>query len=64
MPSLWGHEAGVLAGRLCNRSVTVADSPARVQTRPLTDLGKADFPFDGTGKPIDLATLQALEKLR
>ncbi|WP_237387937.1 DUF2586 domain-containing protein [Xenorhabdus sp. Sc-CR9] len=64
VPSLWGNEAGVLAGRLCNRAVTVADSPARVQTGPLMDLGKADFPLDGTGKPVDLATLQALEKLR
>ncbi|PHM39802.1 phage tail protein [Xenorhabdus mauleonii] len=64
VPSLWGNEAGVLAGRLCNRSVTVADSPARVQTGPLVDLGRADFPVDGAGKPIALATLQALEKLR
>ena len=26
-----GNEPGVLAGRLCNRAVTVADSPARVK---------------------------------
>ncbi|PHM43751.1 phage tail protein [Xenorhabdus szentirmaii] len=64
VPCLWGNEAGVLAGRLCNRAVTVADSPARVQTGALTDLGTADFPKDGTGKAVDLATLQALEKLR
>ncbi|WFQ81496.1 DUF2586 domain-containing protein [Xenorhabdus sp. SF857] len=64
VPCLWGHEAGVLAGRLCHRAVTVADSPARVQTGALMDLGSADFPLDGTGAPIDLATLQALEKLR
>nr|WP_272903072.1 DUF2586 domain-containing protein [Xenorhabdus sp. Sc-CR9] len=64
VPCLWGNEAGVLAGRLCHRAVTVADSPARVQTGALMDLGRADFPLDGTGKAIDLATLQALEKLR
>ncbi|WP_350307134.1 DUF2586 domain-containing protein [Photorhabdus viridis] len=64
VPCLWGNEAGVLAGRLCNRAVTVADSPARVQTGALMDLGSTDFPKDGTGQPIDLATLQALEKLR
>ncbi|MGV7960363.1 DUF2586 domain-containing protein [Photorhabdus tasmaniensis] len=64
VPCLWGNEAGVLAGRLCNRTVTVADSPARVQTGALMELGSADFPKDGTGQPIDLATLQALEKLR
>ncbi|MDE9590481.1 DUF2586 family protein, partial [Xenorhabdus bovienii] len=43
VPCLWGHEAGVLAGRLCNRAVTVADSPARVQTGALMDLGATDF---------------------
>ncbi len=64
VPCLWGNEAGVLAGRLCNRTVTVADSPARVQTGALMDLGSTDFPKDGTDQPIDLATLQALEKLR
>ncbi|MCW7761687.1 DUF2586 domain-containing protein [Photorhabdus sp. JAR] len=64
VPCLWGNEAGVLAGRLCNRAVTVADSPARVQTGALMDLGSTDFPKDGTGQPMDLATLQALEKLR
>ncbi|MCA6222741.1 DUF2586 domain-containing protein [Photorhabdus sp. UCH-936] len=64
VPCLWGNEAGVLAGRLCNRAVTVADSPARVQTGALVDLGSTDFPKDGTGQPMDLATLQALEKLR
>nr|WP_176692809.1 DUF2586 domain-containing protein [Photorhabdus luminescens] len=64
VPCLWGNEAGVLAGRLCNRAVTVADSPARVQTGALMDLGSTDFPLDGEGKPMDLATLQALEKLR
>ncbi|STV71174.1 Protein of uncharacterised function (DUF2586) [Klebsiella michiganensis] len=32
VPSLWGNEAGVLSGRLCNRAVTIADSPARVET--------------------------------
>ncbi|MCW2257815.1 hypothetical protein M2263_003906 [Providencia alcalifaciens] len=64
VPSIWGNEAGVLAGRLCNRAVTIADSPARVQTGALLDLGSVDKPKDSSGAEIDLATLQALEKLR
>ncbi len=61
VPQLWGKEAGVLAGRLCTRSVTIADTPARVKTGALKDMG-ATLPLDGSGKEIDLATLQALEK--
>ena len=29
VPTLWGHDQGTLAGRLCDRAVTVADSPMR-----------------------------------
>ena len=64
VPRLWGGEPGVLAGRLCNRSVTVADSPARVATGAVTALGSDTLPVDGTGVEIDLGVLQALEKLR
>ncbi|MFU0931435.1 DUF2586 domain-containing protein [Kluyvera cryocrescens] len=64
VPRLWGSEPGVLAGRLCNRSVTVADSPARVATGAVTALGSDTLPMDGTGLEIDLGVLQALEKLR
>jgi len=64
VPRLWGNEPGVLAGRLCSRAVTIADSPARVKTGALLDMGSDDLPIDGAGEPLDLATLQALEKLR
>ncbi|HEP1898720.1 DUF2586 domain-containing protein [Kluyvera sp. STS39-E] len=64
VPRLWGNEPGVLAGRLCNRSVTVADSPARVATGAVTALGSDALPVDGTGVEIDLGVIQALEKLR
>ena len=64
VPRLWGNEPGVLAGRLCNRAVTIADSPARVATGALLELGSDVLPVDGTGVAIDLATLQALEKQR
>lgn len=64
VPRLWGNEPGVLAGRLCNRAVTIADSPARVKTGALVSMGSDELPVDGTGEPLDLATLQALEKQR
>lgn len=64
VPRLWGNEPGVLAGRLCNRSVTIADSPARVATGAVTALGSDALPVDGTGVEIDLAVLQSLEAQR
>ncbi|AST78809.1 TPA: DUF2586 family protein [Citrobacter farmeri] len=64
VPRLWGNEPGVLVGRLCNRSVTIADSPARVATGALTALGSDTLPVDGTGAEIDLSVLQSLEVSR
>lgn len=66
VPALWGNEAGVLAGRLCNRSVTVADSPARVKTGALIGLGidTADMPVDSNGVELTLAHLRAMHDLR
>jgi hypothetical protein len=61
VPRNFGNEPGVLAGRLCNRSVTIADSPARVMTGPLVEMGSDDLPVDKTGVPLDLGTLQSLE---
>lgn len=63
-PRLWGNEPGVLAGRLCSRAVTVADSPARVKTGALVSLGSDELPLDGTGAVLELSTLQALEAKR
>lgn len=64
VPRLWGNEPGVLVGRLCNRSVTIADSPARVATGAVTALGRDTLPVDGTGAEIDLSVLQSLEVSR
>lgn len=64
VPRIWGNEPGVLAGRLCNRAVTIADSPARVKTGALLNTGSDELPQDGEGKTIELATLQALEAQR
>ncbi|MGQ8702877.1 DUF2586 domain-containing protein [Serratia marcescens] len=61
VPRNWGNEPGVLAGRLCNRGVTIADSPARVMTGPLLALGRDDLPVDKDGNPLELGTLQTLE---
>lgn len=62
VPQLHGTNAGALAGRLCNRSVTIADSPMRVKTGALTTLGAN--PVDADGVELSLATLQTLDAAR
>lgn len=64
VPRIWGNDPGVLAGRLCSRAVTIADSPARVKTGALVSLGSDELPLDGAGRPVEVATLQALEAKR
>ncbi|WP_312156324.1 DUF2586 domain-containing protein [Lelliottia nimipressuralis] len=66
VPSLWLNEAGVLAGRLCNSAVTVADSPCRVETGELLGLGvvSSDLPVDADGVELSLAYLQAFNAQR
>ena len=64
VPEFFGNEPGVLAGRLCNSAVTIADSPARVATGPLTGLKTITRPRDSAEQPLDLATLQALAAVR
>lgn len=63
-PMLFGNEPGVLAGRLCNPSVTIADSPARVATGALVSMGRSDKPQDSDKRELDLATIKALNKAR
>lgn len=62
VPQLHGNNAGALAGRLCNRSVSIADSPMRVATGPVLGLGAA--PLDSADKPLTLATLETLANAR
>ncbi|MEN9531655.1 MAG: hypothetical protein RIQ83_879 [Pseudomonadota bacterium] len=62
VPQLWTNLAGVYAGRLCNRAVSIADSPCRVKTGALVGLGNK--PVDKAGIPLPLATLQTLEQNR
>ncbi|EGP1371051.1 DUF2586 family protein [Salmonella enterica] len=63
-PMLFGNEPGMLAGRLCNPSVTIADSPARVATGALVNMGHSDKPTDSDGRELDIATLKALNNVR
>lgn len=62
IPQLWPNLVGAYAGRLCNRSVSVADSPCRVKTGAVVGLGNK--PKDKGGVELPLATLQTLEQNR
>lgn len=62
VPQLHGNNVGVLAGRLCNRGVSIADSPMRVATGAVMGLGEA--PVDSAAKPLTLATLGTLANAR
>ncbi|MFM5049770.1 DUF2586 domain-containing protein [Aeromonas media] len=62
VPQLWPNLAGVYVGRLCNRAVSIADSPCRVKTGALVGLGNK--PVDKAGITLPLATLQTLEQNR
>ncbi|MFE8726214.1 DUF2586 domain-containing protein [Aeromonas hydrophila] len=62
IPQLFTNLVGAYAGRLCNRSVSVADSPCRVKTGAVVGLGNK--PKDKDGVELPLATLQTLEQNR
>lgn len=62
VPQLHGNNLGVLAGRLANAAVSIADSPMRVATGPLLGLGAT--PLDSAGVPLPSATLAELDRAR
>lgn len=62
VPQLHGNDLGVLAGRLVNAAVSIADSPMRVATGPLLGLGET--PLDSAGLPLPSAILSELDKAR
>lgn len=62
IPQLHGNDIGVLAGRLCDRKTSIADSPMRVRTGALLALG--DVPTDLDGQLLPEAILAALSKNR
>ena len=62
VPLLHGNDLGVLAGRLANSAVSIADSPMRVKTGALVGLGET--PVDMNGDPLELDTLYTLDAAR
>ncbi|GAA0427033.1 DUF2586 domain-containing protein [Pseudomonas veronii subsp. inensis] len=62
VPQLHGNDLGVLAGRLADAAVSIADSPMRVATGALVGLGAT--PADKDGVPLPSATLAELDKMR
>lgn len=61
VPLLFGDELGAVTGRLCKRSVTIADSPMRTQTGAMSLL---PLPVDKDGQPLTNATTTALDAQR
>lgn len=62
VPQLHGNDLGVLAGRLANAAVSIADSPMRVATGALVGLGPT--PVDKDSERLSSATLAELDKMR
>lgn len=62
VPSVFSNALGILAGRLCDRSVTIADSPMRVKTGQL--LGMSDELLDKENKLMPEELLSALDAKR
>jgi hypothetical protein len=62
VPQLHANNVGVLAGRLCNHAVSIADSPMRVATGSVMGLGST--PIDKIASPLGLATLNTLATAR
>lgn len=62
VPQLHGNNLGVLAGRLANAAVSIADTPMRVATGALIALGAEPVDMDGTALPS--AVLSQLDAAR
>ncbi len=62
VPQLHGNDLGVLAGRLANAAVSIADSPMRVASGALVGLGPV--PEDKEGLSLPSAVLKELDKAR
>ena len=62
VPQLHGNNVGVLAGRLCSRAVSIADSPMRVATGSVMGLGAA--PDDINENLLPLSSLSTLANAR
>lgn len=62
VPQLHGNDLGVLAGRLANAAVSIADSPMRVATGAVLGLGPV--PSDGEDVPLPSSIRAELDKAR
>lgn len=62
VPQLHGNDLGVLAGRLANAAVSIADTPMRVATGALIGLGET--PTDKDNIPLQSATAAVLDAAR
>ncbi|NKF27019.1 DUF2586 family protein [Pseudomonas sp. BGM005] len=62
VPQLHGNDLGVLAGRLANAAVSIADSPMRVASGAVLGLGPV--PVDKEGVPLPSAIRAELDKAR
>ncbi|BAP43926.1 tail sheath [Pseudomonas sp. StFLB209] len=62
VPQLHGNDQGVLAGRLANAAVSIADTPMRVATGAVLSLGPT--PKDKDGIPLQSATRAVLDAAR
>ncbi|QLG95760.1 DUF2586 family protein [Pseudomonas yamanorum] len=62
VPQLHGNDLGVLAGRLANAAVSIADSPMRVATGAVLGLGSV--PVDKDGIPLPSSIRAELDKAR
>ncbi|MNB72500.1 hypothetical protein D3C75_190860 [compost metagenome] len=62
VPQLHGNDLGVLAGRLANAAVSIADSPMRVASGAVLGLGAV--PADLEGVPLPSAIRAELDKAR
>lgn len=62
VPQLHGNDLGVLAGRLANASVSIADSPMRVATGAVLGLGPVPVDKEGVLLPSSIRT--ELDKAR
>ncbi|UNG19255.1 DUF2586 domain-containing protein [Stutzerimonas zhaodongensis] len=62
VPQLHGNDLGVLAGRLANAAVSIADSPMRVATGAVLGLGET--PVDVDGIPLPSAIRAELDSAR
>ncbi|MBC17037.1 MAG: hypothetical protein CL942_08300 [Desulfovibrio sp.] len=58
--TIWDDDQGVYCGRLCNRAVTVADSPMRVETGPVVGV-RSIKPVDNADVEVSMAQLKALD---